>query len=103
MTKEKQKEFVLQVAQEYKLTSKVIEMLFLLVDENSHWRCKGTNALRLAFKKLVTYTESEQIEFIEKAIIGHYRGLVWKAKETQLVTEDVSKSKMYSIYKSFEK
>ena len=84
MTKEHQKEFVLKVAQEYNLTSKVIEMLFLLVDENSFWRRKGYNALRLAFKKLVTYTEEEQIEFIEKAIIGHYRGLVWKAKPKQV-------------------
>lgn len=90
MTKEHQKEFVLKVAQEYNLTSKVIEMLFLLVDSNSHWRCKGENALSLAFKKLVTYTEEEQIEFIEKAIIGHYRGLVWKAKPKQ--AQQISKT-----------
>jgi hypothetical protein len=81
MTIEKQKEFILVVAKEFNLTSKVIEMLFLLVDENSFWRRKGYNALRLAFKKLVTYTEQEQIEFIERAIIGHYRGLVWSKKQ----------------------
>ena len=92
MTKEKQKEFILVVAKEFNLTSKVIEMLFLLVDENSHWRCKGYNALRLAFKRLVTYTEQEQIEFIEKAIIGHYRGLCWKAKEQPKQNQQLSKT-----------
>lgn len=92
MTKEKQKEFMLAVAQEYKLSSKVIEMLFLLVDENSFWRCKGYNALRLAFSKLVTYTEQEQIEFIEKAIIGHYRGLVWSKKPQPKQVQELSKT-----------
>lgn len=92
MTKEKQKEFMLAVAQEYKLSSKVIEMLFLLVDENKHWRTKGENALSLAFGKLVTYTEQEQIEFIEKAIIGHYRGLVWRAKEQPKQVQELSKT-----------
>lgn len=92
MTKEHQKEFVLKVAQKYNLTSKVIEMLFLLVDENKHWRTKGENALSLAFSKLVTYTEQEQIEFIEKAIIGHYRGLVWKAKEQPKQVQELSKT-----------
>ena len=84
MTKDIQKNIILRVAQEYNLTEKVVDALFTLVDENKHWRTKSDNALRLAFKKLITYTEDEQLDFIEKAIIGQYRGVVWKAKEQKL-------------------
>lgn len=92
MTKEKQKEFVLLVAQKHNLTSKVIESLFMLVDENKHWRCKGINALELAFRRLATYSEAEQIQHIEKAIIGQYRGLVWRAKEQPKQIQQLSKT-----------
>ena len=84
MTQEQQKNIILRVAQEYHLSEKVLESLFTLVETNKHWRTKSDNALRLAFKKLITYTEEEQLEFIERAIIGQYRGLVWKAKEQKL-------------------
>lgn len=78
---EQQKNIILKVANEHSLSSNVIEALFILVDENKHWRQKGENAVRLAFKRLVTYSESEQLKYIENAIIGQYRGLCWGSKK----------------------
>lgn len=104
MTRELQKKFILEVATKHNLTSTVIEALFLLVDENKHWRCKGYNALELAFNRLKTYTEQEQLMFIEKAIVGQYRGLVWEKKPMQTIfSNDISKSKTFQINQAFEK
>lgn len=96
---ELQKNRMFDLANTYGFTSNVLQLLMLLVNENKHFRQKSINQMTIEFNRLITYTEQEQIQFIENAIARGYRGLVWKKKH-EVVSNELSKvEQAYNLFR----
>jgi hypothetical protein len=96
---ELQKNRMFELANTYGFSSNVLQLLMLLVDENKHFRQKSINQMTIEFNRLITYTEQEQVEFIENAIARGYRGLVWCKKDKP---KDIIQSKVEQAYNLFK-